>query len=279
MTAGQLQTSGGISFLRRDGEGMPVVLLHGIGSNAESFTPLMAAFAAGRPVIAWNAPGYNASMPLTAEWPDATDYASALAGLLDRLDRPRCILIGHSLGVLMAARFAVNWPERVALLALISPALGYGGTRGDALPPPVAARIADLDRLGPQGFAALRAPGLVGDPAARPDIVESVQQAMSQVKRPGYDHASRMLATARLLDDAALLKVPTTVMVGSIDRVTPPKNAHQLFEALGLARRRHLVEIPGAGHAVCQEQPDAVVRALSPMIDEASDLEKVEADA
>jgi pimeloyl-ACP methyl ester carboxylesterase len=265
MTEIAQHSAAGLSYLAcGDDGGMPIVLLHGIGSNAQSFVPLMRAFEGGRWLLAWDAPGYGGSQPLARDWPDASDYATALNRLLTHLDMPRCILVGHSLGALIAARFALAAPRRVAALFLISPALGYGTEKGGALPPAVAARIDELDRLGPEKFAAARAPGLVADAAVRPHVVELVERSMAAVRRPGYDQAARLLAGGRLLDDAAKLDVPTAVIVGAQDRITPPANARRLFDALqASAQPRDFREIAGAGHAICQEQPAEIARAIT----------------
>ena len=70
----------GFSYLARDGgAGTPIVLLHGIGSNAQSFVPLMQALDGRYPTLAWDAPGYGDSQPLTVDWPDASDYAAAVS--------------------------------------------------------------------------------------------------------------------------------------------------------------------------------------------------------
>jgi len=222
-------------------------------------------------VVAWDAPGYRESAPLDVRWPDAGDYAEALLGLFDALNMPRCLLVGHSLGALIAARFALRWPARVAALALISPAMGYGAAQGGDLPEKAAARLTALDRLGAAGFAEERAPGLVGDPAARPDVVATVREAMAAVRRPGYDQATRMLASGRLLDDVAAVTVPTAVIVGALDRITPPAGARQVFDALAAAPARQFTEVPAAGHAVCQEEPAAVARALDQLVGQTLD--------
>jgi pimeloyl-ACP methyl ester carboxylesterase len=258
----------GVSYLTRDsGAGIPIVLLHGIGSNAQSFASFMQALE-GRPIFAWDAPGYGTSQPLAAEWPDASDYAAALNRLLVRLDISRCSLLGHSLGALIAARFALVAPKRVTTLFLASPALGHAVDRGAALPPAVARRIEDLDRLGAEQFAAARAPSLVGDPAGQPDVVQAVASAMAAVRRPGYDQAARMLASGRLLEDAAKIDVPTAVLVGSKDTITPPANVRRAFDALRASVRITYQEFPGAGHALCQERPAEVARAIGTILDD-----------
>ena len=256
--------AGGLSYLARGGGGgMPIVLLHGIGSNAQSFEPLMHVLSARHRIVAWDAPGYGRSQPLAVASPDASDYAAALDRLLVELDVARCVLLGHSLGNLIAARFAVLWPERVAALVLASPALGHGTDKGAPSPPAVAGRIEELDRLGTVGFAAARARRLVADPVARPDVLRAVELAMAAVRRPGYDQAARLLAGGRLLDDAAAIHVPTAVLVGTQDRITPPANARRVYDALGgAAPWRAYREIADAGHAVCQEQPAEVARLI-----------------
>jgi pimeloyl-ACP methyl ester carboxylesterase len=258
----------GISFRRGgSGDAPPVVLLHGIGSNAASFAALMEALGPDVPTLAWNAPGYGHSQPLPVEWPDAGDYAAALAELLDALGFERCVLVGHSLGTLIAARFARLWPERLLAVALISPTLGYGGARTGPLPAKAAARLEALDRLGAAGLAAERAPGLVGDQTARPDIVAAVTAAIAAVQRPGYDQATRMLATGRLLDDVAAIRTSAAVIVGAADRITPPSTARQVAGALAQASPPPLfAEIPAAGHAVCQEEPNAVAAIIARLV-------------
>jgi pimeloyl-ACP methyl ester carboxylesterase len=51
-------------------------------------------------------------------------------------------------------------------------------------------------------------------------------------------------------------------VVGALDRITPPPIAEQVAAALAAAPGRSLTVIPGAGHAICQEQPDAVASIL-----------------
>jgi pimeloyl-ACP methyl ester carboxylesterase len=265
MTAIRQRSEAGLSHVACDGgEGTPVVLLHGIGSNAHSFVPLMQALAGRCRSVAWDAPGYGESQPLACAWPDASDYAAALDRLLAGLAISRCVLAGHSLGALIAGRFALLFPQRVAALVLLSPALGYGAEPGSALPPAVADRIEQLDRLGARQFAAARAPGLLADPIGRPDVLQAVERAMAQVRRPGYDQAARLLAGGNLIEDARRIDVPSLLMVGAQDRITPPASVRRAFDALrGPPQRHAYCEIANAGHALSQEQPDEVADAIA----------------
>lgn len=254
---------GPVAVLERPGDGLPLVALHGIGSNASGFATLLPHLPAGQRVIAWDAPGYGGSAPLAGDWPVADDYAGALAGLLDRLGIERAVILGHSLGTLMAAAFARRWPERVAALVLASCASGHGVAPGARLSPAAAARIDELTETGPEAFAAARAPRLVFRPEAHPEAAMLVRQNMAQVRMPGYGQAARMLASGRLLDDLAAVAVPVSVIVGAEDVVTPVAANRLAHQAIPVPLRGPLIEVPAAGHAIYQQAPAAFARALA----------------
>jgi pimeloyl-ACP methyl ester carboxylesterase len=274
MTELEQRCAAGLSYIVcARNAGMPVVMMHGIGSNAQSFAPLLQALDSRHPTLAWDAPGYGGSQPLAIDWPDAGDYAAALNRLLAHLELSRCVVLGHSLGALIASRFALIAPRQVAALVLISPALGYGIEKGAVLPPAVADRLDELGRLGAQKFAAARAPRLLADPGGNPDALRAVERAMAAIRRPGYDQAARMLAGGRLLADAAKIQVPTAVLVGSQDTITPPANARRVCDALPGPSHRHVYrEIATAGHAVCQEQPAEIARAIAEFVEAKAEI-------
>jgi pimeloyl-ACP methyl ester carboxylesterase len=258
-------SAAGIDFLRRTGSGTPLVLLHGIGSRADSYRPLIDAMPAGLDIVAWNAPGYAHSQPLAKTAPVPSDYAAALAKLLDALGFERVVLAGHSLGCLFAASFAVLYPARVAGLALLSPALGYKVAPGAELPPNVQARIDEIESLGPRAFAATRAGRLLHDPEADPQLLTAVTEAMAAVNPAGYAQAVRALGAGDLIGNAAMITAPTIVAVGAEDVVTPPANARALHAAL--ANAVDYREIAKAGHALPQQAPAAVAAVLTQLIE------------
>jgi pimeloyl-ACP methyl ester carboxylesterase len=258
--------AGGVGFLRRRGSAEhPLVLLHGIGSSADSFAALMAAMPLAVDAIAWDAPGYAKSASLAVAAPRPSHYAEALAKFLDALKLPRVVLAGHSLGALFAANFAAHYPDRVAGLALVSPALGYGVAPGAALPAGVQARIDEIVGLGPAAFAKKRAARLVGDPNARPEIVAAIEKAMASVHPAGYIQAVRALGAGQLLSDAASIVAPAIVAVGTLDQITPPNNARAAYSALANGAGFH--EIAGAGHALPQEEPAALAQILTRIVE------------
>jgi len=92
--------SKGISY-REAGAGPALVLLHGIGSSSASWLFQLESLAGYR-LIAWDAPGYGASAFLAMAEPQPADYAQALHEFLERLLLKDVVLVGNSLGCLMA---------------------------------------------------------------------------------------------------------------------------------------------------------------------------------
>jgi pimeloyl-ACP methyl ester carboxylesterase len=257
-----------VTFLRRPARctSAPVlVLLHGIGSNAQSFGALMQALSASIDVIAWNAPGYGESGALTITSPRPRDYAAVLERLLDALHLRSVVLAGHSLCALFAASFATAYPDRVSALALISPALGCGVRPGGSLPLAVRERIDEIRKIGPVAFGAKRAPRLVYDSDHRPEVVAAVEKAMSLVDVGGYIQAAHALGAGDLLADAARIYAPALVAVGAQDVVTPPPNARRTHQALSGACIYH--EIEAGGHAVPQELPRTVADLVGEFVE------------
>src|SRR5690606_24690024 len=96
----------------------------------------------------------------------ASDYAARLSALLDALEAPSCVLVGHSLGAITAAA-AARTDARIRRLVLISPARGYGApSREEARRKVRAERLAALKALGIVGMAAQRSGRLVADSAS-----------------------------------------------------------------------------------------------------------------
>lgn len=259
-----------ISFLEQ-GQGTPLVLLHGIGSAARSFDRVIAAFAPRFRVIAWDAPGYGESTELPMEHPTAGDYADALAAFLDERGVQRCHLLGHSLGCLMAARFASTRPERVLSLTLCSIAAGQANLPVDERQKLLDERIGDLAALGPRGMAEQRAPRLLG-PTAPPEALDRLKDTMGSVRPHGYGQAARMLSTGDIKADVRRLPVdlPGLVIYGDADVITSPARNQDVAAVWPSAA---VDVISGAGHALYLEQPGTFNRLLAAFLAGSAGLE------
>jgi len=258
----------GISYLSRPSEGPVIVFLHGIGSNAHSFERVFSEFPPDFSLLAWNAPGYLGSEPLTKEWPRPDDYARALAEFLDCLGVERFVLLGHSLGTLIAAEFARLFPQRVAQLILVSAANGYDIPVGGEIPPKVNARIEELNALGPRAFSDARSANLVFQPDRNGDVVEQVKSGMSAVNPHGYAQAVRMLASGNLCSCLRAGTICPDFVIGAEDRITPFEQTQLAMAAWNETHSTapRLVVLENAGHAVYAQVPGEFIKAISGLV-------------
>ncbi|MDP2357546.1 MAG: alpha/beta hydrolase [Beijerinckiaceae bacterium] len=250
---------GDLAFLDA-GAGPTIVLLHGIGSAAHSWEALVTALAPRWRVVAWNAPGYPPSAALPMEWPTASDYAHRLAVMLDHIGAERCHLVGHSLGCLIAGRFARLHPHRVATLTLASCAVGHARLETSERDRLLSSRIGDVETLGARGMAEKRGPRLLG-PGAPAGTIRAVMETMASVDPKGYAQASRMLSRGDLIDDISALpqKLPVQFIYGSADIITSPEVN---LRAAAARPGAPVTVLQGAGHACYVEQPGAFSRAI-----------------
>ncbi|QIE30046.1 2-succinyl-6-hydroxy-2,4-cyclohexadiene-1-carboxylate synthase (plasmid) [Caballeronia sp. SBC2] len=240
---------------------MPIVMLHGIGSGAASWVRQMETLGDAHHVLAWDAPGYGKSTHVEPASPVASDYADALSDWLDALGIERCILVGHSLGAIIAGSFASRQSARVAALLLLSPAGGYGAAPEHVREEKRDARLAMLAELGPQGLAEKRSANMLSAGAVE-DAREWVRWNMARINLAGYAQATHLLANADLASDLKHFKGRVAVAVGAEDTITPPAACEQIAKAANVS----LQVIPGAGHAGYIEAPlrySALIEAFS----------------
>ena len=233
---------------REAGSGKTLVLLHGIGSGSASWLFQLEELGRQYRVIAWDAPGYGESDAFSIAAPHPSDYATALSLLLSALQVKEFVLVGQSLGALMAAAYARMSPG-LARMLLISPAGGYSGDRSK-----VAERMKTLDELGPEGLAEKRAGGMLS-PNPPAIALELVRWNYRRIRRDGYGQACHCLANGNLRGDAPFFKGEALVVCGSEDRVTPEAGCREIARAFAKGAYRSL---PGLGHASQTEGPSLV---------------------
>ena len=234
------------------------VLLHGIGSRAASWLHCALALQASGRVIAWDAPGYGRSTPLAAASPSADDYAERLQQCLLALGVDRCVLVGHSLGALMAAAYAkALGAMAVSYLLLVSPAGGYGAADKAAERVRIRQRRHDdLQRLGIDAMSKA-APDRMLSTAADAAARAWVEWNAARLNLSGYLQAVELLCHADLACSIGL-RLPVQVLCGDADTVTPPAVCRRWAEAFAAP----FVSIEAAGHAAPVEQPFALARAI-----------------
>jgi pimeloyl-ACP methyl ester carboxylesterase len=246
--------TGGKSFDRS----LPaVVLLHGAGFDHSTWALHSRWFAHhGHSVLAPDLPGHGRSsgkpLPTIAEMADWT------AALLDAAGATKARLVGHSMGSLIALETAARHPDKVSALSLMGTAATM--TVGpDLLKAAEANDAAAIDMVSIWGLG-FRAE-LGGSLAPGLWMHQGAQRVLERTA-PGVLHSDLNACNAyqNALAAAAQVKVPTTVILGERDMMTPAKAGKALAAAIPNART---IVLPGAGHMMMVEQPDELLAALT----------------
>ena len=226
---------------REQGSGTPLTLLHGISSGAASWHKQMAL--PGYRVLAWDMPGYGESPMLATARADAGAYADALARMLDRAGVQKTVLLGHSLGALVAAAFAARYPQRVRYLVLADVAQGYGQAEAEQREKVWQGRQQQM-ALGGAAMAEGRAAKLLRAGAREADVA-TVAAGMRRLRSEGYLAAAWMLAHEDIHRWLAGYRGRFAVWCGEQDAITQP----ELVQGVALRYGMPYLAIPQAGHA------------------------------
>ncbi|MGH7265976.1 MAG: alpha/beta fold hydrolase, partial [Candidatus Rokuibacteriota bacterium] len=123
MTHRTLERGGVATAYTVEGAGPPVLLIHGVGARLDNWEGVVAALGGRFRTVRYDLRGHGASSRAPGPYSIELLSADALA-LLDHLGIGRCQVAGHSLGGMVALRLAIDAPERVDRLALLSTACG-----------------------------------------------------------------------------------------------------------------------------------------------------------
>jgi len=235
-----------------------LVFLHGIGGRASGWAPVQqACAAAGYTSLAWDMPGYGES-PLIAPY-DFDGLADALATLMDTHGLQKAVLVGHSLGGMVALQMWAKHPSRVAglVLAASSPAFGHGS--GDFQQAFIAQRLAPLEagkRM--QDVAEGLIPTMVAPGFEGPGLAQA-KACMGSITPATYKAALGALVQFEQRAALPTITVPTLCIAGEHDRTAAPSVVQRMADKIPNAQYQCLA---GVGHLLTFEQPDRFADAL-----------------
>ena len=237
------------------------VLLHAFPLGANQWEPQMRSIPAGWRLITPDLRGFGGSTELDS--PSAlaiSDYADDVVDLLAELSVSRAVIGGLSMGGYAALALLQGAPQLIEGLVLAD-------TRATADSPEGRANrrnlLAVVDREGPSGVAREMMPKLLGkttrelNPSTEAQVRRLIKQ-QSPVAIRGAIH--RMMHRPDSTPILPNVTVPTLVIVGEEDELTPPDDSRRIAEAVPGAT---LVILPAAGHLSNLEQPDAFNAALN----------------
>lgn len=234
----------------RGGQGPPLVLLHGIGSNARSWQHQLQGLADAYDVIAWDMRGYGSSDDPPAPY-SLADVAADLAGLLDHLGLEKAHVCGLSMGGVIAQETYRHHSGRVRSLILADTNAGQGALEEEERRRRLEQRLTGAAE--PAGLARQRTPMLVS-PDAPPEVVAEAESIMAEIHPDGYRMAARALAEVDERDLLPHIDVPTLILWGEFDSVTSREEIDLLAANIKGAQ---FEVIPRAGHLSNLENPEA----------------------
>jgi 3-oxoadipate enol-lactonase len=253
--SGFAEVNGARLYYEAMGRGPAVVLIHGGLVDSRLWDAQMKPLSKRFRVVRYDIRGYGRSPAPTGEYYPHED----LRALLDYLKIEKATLVGLSLGGIVAADFALEYPERVERLVLVG-----SGLRGDKRPPDE--KVSNARRIGAaQGpekfFEAFMDTDMLAGLRRRPAAREAMRRMMVEnYKADAYIRAglpqSPEPPTAQRL---AQIKAPTLVVIGSLDGRNLQNIADRLATEIKGARK---VVIQGASHQPPVETPKEFNRVL-----------------
>ncbi|HWX46194.1 MAG TPA: alpha/beta hydrolase [Solirubrobacteraceae bacterium] len=245
------------------GAGPPLLFVHGLSGSWPNWLEQLPVFAASHRVIALDLPGFGRS-PMPHEPITISGYARTLDALLDELGVSAAAVLGNSMGGFVGAELAINFPQRVERLVLVSPAglSTYNHPQATrALP-----RLRRADRVisACAGWVASHSDAVARRPVLRNATLGFVTShpsrlppalAAEQIRgsgKPGFIQALQANLDYDFRHRLGEIVCPTLIVWGDHDRVITPRDAELFAELIPGARK---VIFEDTGHLAMLERP------------------------
>ena len=242
------------------GEEDPVVLVHGLGGQWQNWLENVPRLALDRRVVAMDLPGFGLTPEPEDEELSIPGYGRCVNALCDKLGLGEVDLVGNSMGGYVAAEVAIQFPQRVSRLVLVSAA---GISSAETLQAPILTfgRIATAIATN----SAARFRHLAARPITRhmslalvarhPRLLKAdlaYEGFMKGAGKPGFDAALRACLNYDFRDRLPEVKVPTLIVWGEKDSIIPVNDADE-FERLIEDSRK--IVMKDTGHISMAERP------------------------
>ncbi|MEY4883926.1 MAG: hypothetical protein RIS34_1780 [Pseudomonadota bacterium] len=239
--------------LRRGTGQTAVFLLHGVGGGKAAWLDSLQPLAdAGFQAVAWDMPGYGESPPLDPCTNAA--LAHSLEQLIDHVGAARNVLVGHSMGGMVAQEAVALFAQKIHGLVLSGTTAAFGKPGGEWQQQFLNSRFAPLDAgVGMAGLARTLVPGMVA-PQAGVTAIDAAASLMAGVPEASYRAALSAIVSFNRVSNLVNIRVPTLCIAGEYDQNAAPLVMKKMAECIAGAQ---YLCLPGVGHLANMERPDA----------------------
>ena len=235
---------------RETGTGQTLFFLHGMNGNSKSWENLFYSLSSSFRVVAWDAPSFGGS---DVFGDNIEEYKNAAKALIETLKLKKIILIGHSMGGLIASQLAYDNDVSVSGLILSSTHLGFGCKKGEPLMERYANRLKTFStKLSDIDYAMERAKRNTPEGTSE-SVIKFLANVALDIRKESIRDGGRMSQETDNTNICKDLKVPVLILSGGKDTVISTEMHASLIAALP---RAHKVVFPKAGHASFAEYPD-----------------------
>jgi 3-oxoadipate enol-lactonase/4-carboxymuconolactone decarboxylase len=239
------------------------VLLHGQPGSARDWSGVRAVLGSDPETLAFDRPGWDGRRSAAG----LADNAHAVLDALDALGSRRATLVGHSFGAAVAGWIAAHHPDRVGALVLLAPAANVASLfpADRWLATPVAGDLISASLLAGAGVALASGQArrwIAGQLSLDERFLRDAGRAL---RSPSAWRSFAVEQRALIRDLPALedvlhqISAPTTVVIGSADRVVPPSSARKLATQIADAE---LIEIERASHLLPVQHPEQIAELI-----------------
>jgi len=241
-------------MLEGTGEGIPLVFINALGTDLRIWDGVVPHLTDRCRVLRFDKRGHGLSDCPPAPY-SIHDFSTDLLGLLDQLEIPQAIVVGISVGGMIAMDFAASWPQRVHSIVLCdtAPVIGTTESWNDR-----------INRIRQHGMGSMAEAILARwfSPAFKeklPSVYQGYYNMLTRMPVDGYTGTCEAIRDTDLTETIRTIETHTLILCGTEDVSTPPDLVRGLVELMPNAEFQ---EISGAGHSTCIEQPGLVAEQI-----------------
>jgi len=237
-----------------DGQGEPLVMIHGLGGTSNTFTPVIEGIGRQMQVIRPDLPGSGRSP--TSGCPSIEDFADTVAKAVAALGVGRANFAGHSMGTIVCFHIALRNPKLVKSMALLGPLLAPADAGRQGLRDRAA--MARAQGMQPIADAIVQASTSAATRREQPVAIALIREMLMRQDAEGYARACEALADAAP-PDVAPIKCPTLLLTGDEDPIATATGMRAIGARLAGSRTRVVAK---CGHWATFERPKETASAL-----------------